>query len=182
MVIDKFLIFIAANVLISCSAPKYYYFEKYAITNPRATKKENKVVAEDLRVQNIGDQNSSTSSWKEVAPSESKKREARTRNKILSISQENKSKCGVRNKGFEVTATIREKRDRKKNGLAIAGFVCSVLGCFILGFSIFGIVFSALGLKSERRKLAKTGLIIGVVATTVAAFIIGIIFLFDGGW
>lgn len=50
------------------------------------------------------------------------------------------------------------------NGFAIAGFVLSIVGWFVLWpLVILGIIFSAVGLKSERRGLATAGLVIGIV-------------------
>jgi hypothetical protein len=50
------------------------------------------------------------------------------------------------------------------NGFAIAGFVLSILSWFVLWpLAILGIIFSAIGMKSERRGLAIAGLIIGIV-------------------
>ena len=49
-----------------------------------------------------------------------------------------------------------------KNGFAIAGFVCS-----LVGLSVLGIIFSALGLKSDHRGLAIAGLIIGIVGLVI---------------
>lgn len=61
-----------------------------------------------------------------------------------------------------------EIKDGTKNGLAIAGFVCSIVGLFVLWpLCILGIIFSAIGLKSERKGLAIAGLIIGIIGVVL---------------
>lgn len=60
------------------------------------------------------------------------------------------------------------------SGLAIAGFVCSLLGLLILPivFSTLGIVFSANGMKSKYRGMAIAGLIMGIVGLAYVLFVI----------
>ena len=55
--------------------------------------------------------------------------------------------------------------DKSKDGFAIAGFVSSLVGLFVLQFLFctVGIVMSAIALKSERRKMTIAGLVIGIV-------------------
>jgi hypothetical protein len=51
------------------------------------------------------------------------------------------------------------------NGMAIAGFILAILGWFIAGIILctLGVIFSAIGLKSDRKGLAIAGLIIGIL-------------------
>lgn len=57
------------------------------------------------------------------------------------------------------------KKNASKNGFAIAGFVLSLTSLFILWpLAIPGVVFSAMGMKSDKRGLATAGLVIGIVA------------------
>ncbi len=60
------------------------------------------------------------------------------------------------------------------SGFAIAGFIASILGLFILPivFLPLGIVFSALGLKSDLRGLAIAGLIIGIIGILLLLILI----------
>jgi hypothetical protein len=58
--------------------------------------------------------------------------------------------------------------DHKKNGFAIAGFVLSILGWLVLWpLVIVGVIFSIIGLNSEKKGLAMAGLIIGVVGLVI---------------
>lgn len=67
----------------------------------------------------------------------------------------------------DVKATA-EKKNASKNGFAIAGFVLSLVSLFALWpLAILGVIFSAIGLKSEKRGLAIAGLVIGIVALTL---------------
>lgn len=51
------------------------------------------------------------------------------------------------------------------SGMAIAGFICALLGLFIFPilFSTLGVIFSAMGLKSNKKGLALAGLILGII-------------------
>ncbi len=57
--------------------------------------------------------------------------------------------------------------DARKNWMAVVGITCSIIGIFVPMIFIPGIVFSAMGLKSEKRKLAVAGLAIGIIAFIV---------------
>ncbi|MCC6320574.1 MAG: hypothetical protein IT438_03960 [Phycisphaerales bacterium] len=51
-----------------------------------------------------------------------------------------------------------------ENGLAVAGFVCSLVGIFIGIISLLGLVFSAIALgRPGRRGLATAGLVLGII-------------------
>lgn len=68
----------------------------------------------------------------------------------------------------EVKKQNSPKEGGYKNGLAIAGFVSSIVGLFVLWpLCVLGIIFSAIGLKSERKGLAIAGLIIGIVGVVL---------------
>jgi hypothetical protein len=60
------------------------------------------------------------------------------------------------------------------SGFAIAGFIASILGLFFVPilFLPLGIVFSALGLKSDLKGLAIAGLIIGIVGVLLFLILI----------
>lgn len=59
---------------------------------------------------------------------------------------------------------------QNQNGLAIAGFVCSLVGLFLGFVAVLGIIFSAIGLSKSNnqgaphRGMAIAGLVIGIVA------------------
>lgn len=66
-----------------------------------------------------------------------------------------------------VKDSVNKKQD-SKDGFAIAGFVCSIVGLFVLWpLCVLGIVFSALGLKSGKRGLAIAGLVIGIIGVVL---------------
>lgn len=51
-----------------------------------------------------------------------------------------------------------------ENGLAVAGFVCSLVGIFIGIIALLGLVFSAIALgRPGRRGLATAGLVLGII-------------------
>lgn len=64
--------------------------------------------------------------------------------------------------------------DPKKNGWAVAGFVLSLTAWIVLWPLIFlGIIFSAMGLKSQKRGLAIAGLVIGLAGAVVVIIAAG---------
>lgn len=83
----------------------------------------------------------------------------------------------------ELKSALKEIREQKRsglfnapeatqnprnNGFAIAGFVLSILGWFVLWpLIILGVIFSAIGLKSEKRGLAIAGIVIGIVGLII---------------
>ncbi len=86
----------------------------------------------------------------------------------------------------QVTIVHKEKSAKPNNfnkshktmgdgsGFAIAGFIASILGLFILPivFLPLGIIFSLLGLKSDKKGLAIAGLIIGLVGVLLTLALI----------
>jgi Domain of unknown function (DUF4190) len=72
--------------------------------------------------------------------------------------------------------------DRRTDGMAIAGFVCGLVGIFVAGIILgtLGIVFSAIALGrinkdpdgKSGRGLAIAGLILGIIAVVGAAIVI----------
>ena len=72
---------------------------------------------------------------------------------------------------------------RTTNGLAIAGFVCGVVGFFFGGLVLgpLAVVFSAIGLSRSSREgaphkgLAIAGLVLGIIATAVILVAIGVV-------
>jgi hypothetical protein len=78
-------------------------------------------------------------------------------------------------KHLEKASDRNEAGNPKKNGLAVAGFIASLVGLFIFGIilGILAIIFGAIGLESQRRGLAIAALIIGIVDIVAAVIIIG---------
>jgi Domain of unknown function (DUF4190) len=78
--------------------------------------------------------------------------------------------------------TSSSEGDRRTDGMAVAGFVCGLVGLFVAGvvLGILGIIFSAIALgrinrnpdTKSGRGLAIAGLILGIIAVVGAAIVI----------
>lgn len=68
-------------------------------------------------------------------------------------------------KHYERQSDLNEMGNPKTNGLAIAGFVISLVGLVVFGIilGIVAVVFGAISLNSQRRGFAIAALIIGIV-------------------
>jgi hypothetical protein len=73
-----------------------------------------------------------------------------------------------------------------KNGLAIAGFVCGIIGVFTtwvligLPFSIVGLVLSLVGMRrSEGKGMAITGLVLSMIGVVIAVTLFVLIIIFN---
>ncbi|MCU0441442.1 MAG: hypothetical protein MUE96_03515 [Bacteroidia bacterium] len=65
----------------------------------------------------------------------------------------------------QVEKKQKKSKTQSQNGFAIAGFIFSLVGLFFFPilFCTLGIIFSAIGIKSDYRGLAIAGVILGVV-------------------
>ena len=84
--------------------------------------------------------------------------------------------------GYPSTATMHQP----KNGLAIAGFVCGIIGVFTtwvligLPFSIVGLVLSLVGMRrSEGKGMAITGLVLSMIGVVIAVTLFVLIIIFN---
>jgi PBP1b-binding outer membrane lipoprotein LpoB len=86
------------------------------------------------------------------------------------------SKKEFKSNKLSIKAAIKEYKsqsktsegEKKKDGFAIAGFISSVVGLFVLWpLCIVGVILSAIGMKSEKRGLAIAGLIIGIIGVAI---------------
>lgn len=69
------------------------------------------------------------------------------------------------------------ERARESNSLAVAGFVCSVIGLFIGILSVLGLILSASALsRTEGRGLAIAGLVIGIIGAVGWLLLLGYYF------
>lgn len=83
---------------------------------------------------------------------------------------------------------------KKKNNFGVAGFVLGFVSLFLMGLSnyvgmiisylafisvILGVIFSIIGIKSERKRLAITGLVINGILLIIV--FIGIIWVIVSG-
>ena len=75
--------------------------------------------------------------------------------------------------------------ENKTNGMSIAGFVVSLVTCFIFGFyglsGIVGIVLSAIGRKQavdngQKTGLATAGIVLGIIST-IGGFVMAVAFM-----
>ena len=90
----------------------------------------------------------------------------------LGIAKEKQKKLLNNNQEFRAInkshESIKEGGDSNKNGLAVIGFIFSVVGLFVFWpLCVLGFVLSAIGLKSERRGLAMAGFIIGIIGAII---------------
>lgn len=94
--------------------------------------------------------------------------------KVKTADEEKQTKPSLKSEFKKGAKMILANGDEpKKNGMAIAGFVCSLVGLFLFGFitGVLAIIFSAIGLgkikkdpsKWEGKGMAIAGLIIGIV-------------------
>ena len=84
------------------------------------------------------------------------------------------------NEGTRSDKGVLAEKENSANGFAIAGFVSSLVGLLFPPLCIVGIVFSALGLKSEKKGLAIAGLVIGIAVLALALLVVA--FLSLGSW
>lgn len=77
----------------------------------------------------------------------------------------------------QVEKKQNKSKTQSQNGFAIAGFIFSLLGLFLLPilFCTLGIIFSAIGLKSDYRGLAIAGVILGVVGLVLWLVLIAVL-------
>lgn len=96
--------------------------------------------------------------------------------KVLKSESQKETPSKVDN-GAEKASPKKTKGDGGGKGFAIAGFVASILGLFILPiiFIPAAIIFSALGLKSDLKGLAIAGLVIGIIGLLLWIILIAFI-------
>lgn len=81
---------------------------------------------------------------------------------------------------------VKPKKQRKlknRKVCAVLGFIFGILGLLSFPFIIdaaLAVILSALGISSDKAKIAKAGLIMGIISL-LAAFVLYIVFLAVGG-
>jgi len=77
-----------------------------------------------------------------------------------------------------IELTPEQKTAKKKGKFAIAGFVLSLVGMFLIPLlgSILGIIFSAMGVKSNNRGFAIAGIVLGIIPLVLILILIPIVF------
>ena len=106
---------------------------------------------------------------------------------VVTVKKIANSKINLVNKHTKLTDTEQEG-DPKKNWGASLGLLFSFIGLTVIFgfymaplFAIFGAIFSSIGLKSEKKKRAKAGLVFSLIGIALAILFI-LFFVFSGGW
>lgn len=188
-------------VLVSCSTSKYtYLFHDHLIENPRsywarevnlesAPSKDISVTTALSSPASIQEEALMASTSKEFVPPHQKalltNKNPKAHMPELFKTKKELIKAVKEFNTLKKTSTEPKKRDKNKNGFAIAGFILAFfpllavgVGSFPLNVVLFVggfiscIISSIIGLRSEKRGLAIAGLILGVITT--ALVIIGI--------
>lgn len=96
---------------------------------------------------------------------------------LNNIKDKQPAKPTLKEKVYQKKLEIKQKLEGESNGLAIAGFVCSIVGLIIFGLilGLLAVIFSAIGLKraqagAKGKGLAIAGLVIGII-DIIGAFI-----------
>ena len=84
-----------------------------------------------------------------------------------------------------VSVIMSPPDEKRTNGMALAGFICSLVGLFIFGIvlGLLGVIFSAIGLakiskdssKWKGKGMAIAGLIVGIIDIVVWIFILALL-------
>lgn len=190
--ITGFITFLLLNSLFSCSPARYYHFDTYSINDkvfsqsvsltPTSTKEEIEY-ANDRTNHNLSEK-------KTIATPEEIKIVAEPKsfsNERIHIEEISIDTIKTnRKQNNEQNTNSFQTGDRKKNGLAIGGFSAALAIPLIVFITLFtgsgagfwvtipvwliGLIFSSLGLKSQKRKLAKTAFWILVVMGIIGIF------------
>lgn len=168
----KFSIGLLALLVISCSTPKYtYYFNEptAGATGPVLPLKGEALTASNNQapIPPYSEHPENAQELKtlvaktDVEPVLRKANRKQARQELRSVLREFKKSV---KEPVSDNQEAHNRAARSNNGFAIAGFVLSILSWFVLWpLAILGIVFSAIGLNSEKKGLAIAGLIIGIV-------------------
>ena len=170
-----FYLILVVMIISACSAPRYsYYFDQPAEPSGSATASL-RLAPEELTgdatpaTPVLAPEKASTIPKIQSALSSNPKTDRSARKaakKELRAAIREFREVAKKEKSFAAgpAAVAQPKTNPKNNGFAIAGFVLSLVGWFVLWpLVILGIIFSAIGMNSERRGLAIAGLIIGIV-------------------
>lgn len=177
-----------AIVLAACSTSKYtYYFDRYSVKNTAVLAKDKTgsrsedIVSEKnpASISEVITPSATISAQDQTLMASSSKRFLGQSSNAISTSKVSNSTLAkiTKKEKKNLIKSIKEYKtkmaspdaikdgDKSKNGFAIAGFVSSLVGLFLAPFVFctVGIVMSAIGLKSEKRKMAIAGLTIGIV-------------------
>ncbi len=176
----------AAFLFSQCTGQKFAFREKIKVekheqvavakSKPAETKNTETVPTEQVAEQAVYASNESGVSTSTVQPTKAKFWEEKQQLGKEVVQTALKTKADKALTPKKVTkkekATSSSGGNSSSNWAAITGFVASLVGMFMplalgLLLCILGIVFSAMGLKSNKRGLAIAGLVIGVVGVVV---------------
>lgn len=194
----KNLLFAIASIALlnSCSIEKRHYRSGYYFNNTEKNKSEirdeivkqseptksvieNKIVInepEDLEDANL------FASINEAEPLYIEKPQPLNYSQVKNHKEQNESFKAELKNGYK---KIKSDNDKRMSGMAVAGFIVSLLGLFLFGIlmGLIGIIFSAIGLakinknqdKFKGKGLAVAGLIIGIIDILVWIVIIALV-------
>lgn len=178
----KITLFLLTVLLFACCAPRYtYYFNQAGHPAPGVTASGQPLLsnpAESVAASASPEPIPLTETLESapastptpvnaypVMPGLSKSDRKEARKELRSAVREIKK---IKTRSFLKPASGEETNNPRNNVFAIAGFVLSLLGWFVLWpLIILGVIFSAIGLKSEKRGLAIAGIIIGIAGLVV---------------
>lgn len=172
------LVAVLNMAIASCSPPKYtYYFDRYSAKIPTSyTAKPTSYTAKDAVSKSasityepntanssipIHDQSLLANASNEVHVTSNKKTievEKDPKTSILEIRKTDRRKLLKSVREFKAKIELSEPGNKSKNWASTTGFILSL----VYFLCIPAIIFSAIGLKSEKRKLAIAGMVIGL--------------------
>lgn len=187
-----------ATILPSCSMEKRFYMSGYnnewfrgthspAIQNASVESKKNeenktlitaqpkKVTVDPFANETIADENITASvNNEQIIFPRKEKNNVLLSHKVKPVAENEQVKPSFKSEFKKGVKRIMAKNDEPKtNGMALAGFICSLAGLFIFGFVLgtLAIIFSAIGLGKinkdasmwKGKGMAIAGLIIGIV-------------------
>lgn len=191
----KILLFLMIIAMFAaCSTPKYtYYFDRYSVKNTAVLAKDKTgsrsedIVSEKnpASIPEVITPSATISAQDQTLMASSSKRILGQSSNTISTSKVSNSTLAkiTKKEKKNLMKSIKEYKtkmaspdaikegDKRKNGFAIAGFVSSLVGVFIPPVLVLGIVMSAIGLKSEKRKMAIAGLVISIAIVLLYALV-----------
>lgn len=167
---NSYLILLCLVLISACSEKKFAYRKKIRVDKNEQVAKSAKPKSPKLNKQELASQtepdvlkNDSAIAIPNPALAESRE-EQLSAGPASPIEKKPEWKAET-NKPKQEKQVEKKQKTQSQNGFAIAGFILSLVGLFIfpLLFCTLGIIFSAIGLKSDYKGLAIAGVILGVV-------------------
>jgi lipopolysaccharide export LptBFGC system permease protein LptF len=172
---NSYLILLCLVIVSACSEKKFAYRKKIRVDKNEQVAQTVKPKSPKLNKQEIASQHEPNALKNDsaIATPNVTAALAESRDEQLSAGpaspieekQEWKTETNKPKQEKQVEKKQKHQKTQSQNGFAIAGFILSLVGLFIfpLLFCTLGIIFSAIGLKSDYKGLAIAGVILGVV-------------------